>query len=150
VFGVITIVVLGVVFAVAAAYGAGAYALLPFLGFSGIILLPWLTTRGLTRSTFAIDAGGMEVRTPGKNRRVTWPDVDSATVVAEDGRHLLCATLRPGIEPPLPTSLGFPWWSSQRRCLIVMRVESFDTTPAEVTEALRRYGGGTFRADGRL
>jgi hypothetical protein len=148
---VAAICVFGVVFGIAAVQGAPVGALVMFLFFSAVIVLAaWLVTRGLGRSTFVIDAAGLELHTPRGNRRLAWSDVDSATVATEKDAHLLLVTLRPGVQRPVPSALGVPRWSSQRHCVVVIQVESFDTSPTEVAEALRRHGGDAFRADGRL
>jgi hypothetical protein len=147
----VLIVVFALVFGLVAIGSSALGALTMFVLFSGVTLLvTWLLTLRLERSTFVIDHDGMEVRTPRGRSRVAWSDADGVTVAPEHGEHLLLATLQPGAAPPAPSAIGLPRWSIARRCLIVMKVESFNTTSAEVRTALRRYAGDAFRADGRL
>jgi hypothetical protein len=118
---------------------------------AGVLALgTWVNRRGLTRSTFTIGTTGMHVRTPRGSWEVDWSDITAVTVATENDKHPLLASLRPGVRAPIPTEIGAPKWSDERRCLIVIWVESFETTPADVNEALRRYAGDTYHADGRL
>jgi hypothetical protein len=87
------------------------------------------------------------MRTPRGSREIAWADIDGVTVAGEPGGHLVLVTLRPGVVPPTPTAIGVPRWSRARRALIVMTVESNDSTVPEVSTALRRFGGDVYRPD---
>lgn len=143
---------LGII-AIAAKSGSGrtvlATVILFFLVGAAMFLASWFAVRRLRSSTFVVDADGMEIRTPRVTRRIPWSDVDRTTLApARGGSQLVLAVLRAGVPAPARTPIGFPQWSNERNCVIVMRIESFETTPGDVTKALRQHAGAAYRPDG--
>jgi hypothetical protein len=122
----------------------GSFAL--FAIFSGIIIFTyWALTHGLEHSEFSIDMAGMTIRTPRISQHVPWSDLDETWLSDGARDHLVLADLRTGVPKPTPTPIGLPRWSIDRRCLVIARVETFDTTPEAVEGALRQHAGAKYR-----
>jgi hypothetical protein len=146
---VVLVIYLAIIAGVAKSGSGGAIlaAVILFVVVAAAMLLgTWFSIRRLRGSAFVVDGDGMEIRTPRGSRRLTWTDVDHTTVApAKGGGHLVLAELRDGVEAPARTPVGYPQWSKERGCVVVIRIESFTATPAEVTEALRRHAGSTWK-----
>jgi hypothetical protein len=105
---------------------------------------------GLRGCLLRIGTDGIELWTRRIVAMLRWSELDGVVVVPIDGWHYVLATPRAGVAVPRRTAIGYPHWSTQRRCAVLARIEAFDTSVPAVTAALQRHGATVFRTSGQL